>query len=607
MREKKGFQIRNDTVEFAEAAAAAGVMLLLACLFDYRYATNDDMFINAILSGKYTGVPDLRNIRVGIPLNALFCLFYRVCPWIPWFGIGLISFQYASLWSILTGLCRKLGGKSPSRVISCIAVHLLLVGIMINELVTVQYTYTAALLMASAALRLYDMEDPFSRRGSLQFAGILLQYLAAFCLRTEIFLFLLPFLFLLILVHYYRNSGLRVNKGELKRWGLVCGALVCGVAAVSLVNRACYRDSRWQEYLRSDKYRVQMYDYLAFPAYDENRDFYEGAGISEVQYQILRNYNFALEEEIDSEMLKSIADYVNEGRTSGYQGLKRVYYQMFTLPLGEGIWSYTHRVLLDTETASEDYPWNIVCGALYFVLLFLTCFSKRVQNLVFLILLFSIRTGLWMYLILRQRMPVRVTHALFLMELACLLLLVLEELAYLEKAGGRKRPGWLYPGLAALLFTGAGIVAGSGLGSFIPEYRDTVAYNEEWEALLDYYGERKENFYFMDVYSIVNYTDRILDGEDSRPGNYDICGGWLAKSPLCREKYDKFGFSLPREALVGQDNVFFVAEQGCDLSWLTALYAEKGIPLQMEYRDTVAGRFDIIKLSVREGQDAGGE
>lgn len=604
MSEKKGFPIRKYTVEIAEAAAMAGVMLLLACLFDYRYATNDDMFINAILSGKYSGAPDLRNIRVGIPLNALFCFLYQICRRIPWFGIGMILFQYVSLWSILTGLCRRLGRKSPCKLISCVAVNLLLIGIMLNELVTVQYTYTAALLMASAALRLYDMEDPFDKRGILKFAGILLQYLAAYCLRSEIFLFLLPFLLLLILVRYYRNSGFSVNKGELKRWGVVCAGLVCGVAAVSLVNRACYTDHQWQEYLRSDKYRVQMYDYLTFPAYDENRDFYESAGISEVQYQVLKNYNFALDEEIRSEMLKSIVDYVNEGRTSGYQGLKRIYYQMFTLPLGEGIWSYSHRVLFDPEIASEDYPWNIVCAVLYFVLLFLTCFSKRIQNLVFMIFLFFLRTGLWMYIILKQRTPVRVTHALFLMELVCLLLLVFEELTYLEKAESRKRPGWLYPGLAALLFTGAGIVAVSGLGSFVRDYGDTVVYNEEWEELLDYYAEREENFYFMDVYSIVNYTDRILGGEDSRPGNYDICGGWLAKSPLCREKYDNFGFSSPREALVGQDNVFFVAEQGSDLGWLSALYAEKGISVHMEYRDTVAGRFDIIKLSVRREQNA---
>ena len=81
MSEKKGFSIRKYTVEIAEAAAMVGVMLLLACLFDYRYATNDDMFINAILSGKYSGAPDLRNIRVGIPLNALFCFLETILPY----------------------------------------------------------------------------------------------------------------------------------------------------------------------------------------------------------------------------------------------------------------------------------------------------------------------------------------------------------------------------------------------------------------------------------------------------------------------------------------------------------------------------------------------
>lgn len=597
---KKGFEIRKYAAGMAEAAAVAGVMLLLACLFDYRYVTNDDMFISAVLSGKYTGVPELRNIRVGIPLNALFCLLYRICRRIPWFGLGMILFQFTSLWSILTCLCRKVRRKDSWGVLIRVAVNFLLIGIMLNELVMIQYTYTAALLMASAALRLYDMEDPCSRRGGLQFAGILLQYLAAFCLRTEIFLFLIPFAFLLMLVHYYRSSGFHVNKAELKRWGVVCAGLVCGAAAVMLVNTACYRDSRWQEYLRSDSYRAQMYDYLAFPAYDENRDFYEKIGISKAQYRLLVNYNFALEEEIDSDVLQSIVDYVNEGRASGYRGLKRIYRQMFTLPLGKGIWSYSHRLLFDPEIASEEYPWNIVCAVLYLVLLVLTCFTGRVQNIVFLLFLFFLRTGLWMYIILKQRMPVRVTHALFLMEIVCLLLLVLEELACLEKAESRKRPGWLYPGMAVLFFAGAGIVAVSGGAGVEKDCRAAVAYNEEWEELLDYYAEREDCFYFMDVYSVVNYTDRVLGGEDVRPGNYDLCGGWLVKSPLCRKKYERFGFSSPQEGLVRQDNVFLVAEQGSDLSWLTSFYAEKGLTVQLEYQDTVADRFDIIRLGVRE-------
>ena len=70
-------------------------------------------------------------------------------------------------------------------------------------------------------------------------------------------------------------------------------------------------------------------------------------------------------------------------------------------------------------------------------------------------------------------------------------------------------------------------------GSFRTEYQNTVAFNEEWEELLAYYRERKDNFYFMDVYSTVNYSEAIFTDNGEGTENYDICGGWLAKSPLC--------------------------------------------------------------------------
>lgn len=606
-------QKRIKQAAVAEAAVMAGMMILLACLFDYRYATNDDIFIKAIVSGQYSGTPDIHNIQSIVLINGIFAVLYRICRFVPWFGIFMVVSQFLSLYWILVCITEKMRFSRPYRYLCGAAANILLLGIMLQELVIIQYTYTAALLIVSATARLYCEagRETSAGGGRLKFAGLLVHFLLAFCLRTEIFLFLLPFSVLLTITCCHSGSKGRFSGKKLKSLGAFWGTLALCVLILYAADYIGYTGEGYGEYRKVFDSRTQLYDFLTLPDYEEDREFYEAAGITKAQHTLLKNYNFALDEEITSQMLKSIVDHVNEGRITQYQGLKKQYMRMFTLPLNEGIWSYTHRVLADPKVAGEDYPWNFVCAALYLVLLLVTCLTRRMRNLIYIVLMLSMRSVLWMYIILKQRTPPRVTHSLFIMEIVCLLLLVFEELSYLnEAAGSEKRSSgglqqkgdrkkrWLYSGMAVLFLAGAGVVAVHAGAGFGKVYKETIAFNEEWKDLLEYCSAREENFYFLDVYSTVNYTEEIFGEEISRPENYDICGGWLAKSPLCGEKYGHFGFSSPRTALVEMENVFFVAKQGTDLGWLCEMYEEKGIQIRMEYQETAGGIFDIIKLSV---------
>ncbi len=630
---------RENLIKAAEAAVLLIAAVLPAVFFDYRYAMNDDVFVNAIVSGKYSGTPDIHNVSVGTPLNALFCLLFYISGSVPWFGISMVVCQFFAVYVIVLHLTKKLHADRVCADICVLAVNILLLGLMACELVIIQYTYTAALLMASATLCLYDMEgDFFSRKGLFRFFCVLLQYMFAYCLRTEIFLFLLPFSLLFILIHYDRANGLRPVKKELLKWGFVLGVLFAAVSVLYAVNVRSYAEEGWKEYKLVDAYRTQLYDFLELPAYEENKEFYREAGISRSQYELLDNYNYSLDDKITSDTLRKVVEYADELRISRATGIEKLYLRLFTLPLREGLWSYCHRVLFDPVVAGDDYPWNFVAAVLYLSIIVLTCFSKRWRNLVWLTLLFFMRSGLWMYIILKQRTPARVAHSLFIMEIVCLLALAFEELSRISKSpeagdrellaekvrvegagegrgsGGRffRKPkavepvgaaeGWkgargLQTGFAVLLLAGACAVAVGSYGNFRDVYEETVAYNEAWEELLAYCREREENFYFMDVYSTVNYTEKMFAGEYSGPDNYDICGGWLAKSPLCAEKYSRFGIRTSvQKALIENDNVYFVAERGRELEWLRLLYEEKGISISVEPRETVAGQFVVYKL-----------
>lgn len=589
---------RGKGIRIAEAAFLAGMWILLACLFDYRYAINDDVFIHKIISGAYSGAPGIHNIQIIIVLNMVFVLLYRICSLVPWFGIFMVSAQFFALYGIVMSLEGRMKFHRAWRSLFLAAVNLLLTGLMLQEMVIIQYTYTAGLLMACAALRLYCREDGElpPGRSLMRSLGILAQFLLAFCLRTEVFLFLLPFCAVLSIISYHKRNGLRMAGGELKRRLLFWGALLFCVLGLYAADHAGYAGQGWAEYRKVFDYRTQLYDFLNLPEYNENQDFYEAAGISEAQYELLKNYNFSLDEDITGGTLQKVVEYANEKRMGEYQGAEKLYMKFFTLPLREGIWSYIHRVLFDPKVSGDDYPWNFVCAALYLAMLVLTCLTKRWQNVLYLFLIAFVRSGLWMYIILKQRTPARVTHGLFIMEIVCLLALVFEELSLLEENHVLPRPGRLWAGLAAVFLCGAGAVAADSWAGFPKAYRDTVAFNEEWQEMLDYCRERGDCFYLMDVYSMVNYSEPVFGRAWEGAENYDICGGWLAKSPLCREKYEKFGFAAPREALIEKDNVFFVAQEGSDLEWLPALYEEQGIRAHAECLERVAGRFDIIRL-----------
>ncbi len=598
-------QKEKKLVAAAEAAVLAGVMILLACLFDYRYATNDDVFIRAIVSGQYSGTPDLHNIQCIVLINGIFTLLYRICRFVPWFGIFMVVSQFLSLYWILVSIVGKMRFSRQYRILCGAAVNILILGIMLQELVIIQYTYTAALLIVSATARLYCKAGKESSEGvsRSEYVGLLVHFLLAFCLRTEIFLFLMPFSLLLTLIccHSGEKKGIFSGK-KVKIWGTFWGVLAFCVVILYAVDYIGYTGEGYREYRRMFDARTQLYDFLTLPDYDADRQFYESAGITETQHTLLENYNFALDEEITSQLLESIVGHVNEERTAQYQGLEKQYMRMFTLPFGEGIWSYQHRVMADPRVSGEDYPWNFVCAALYLMLFLLTCLTRRMRNLIYIFLMCSMRSVLWLYIILKQRTPPRVTHSLYIMEIVCLLLLVFEELSYLKEAGGAEKR-WLYSGIAVLFLAGSGTASFYAVSGFREAYREAAAVNKEWSSLLEYCSEREDNFYFMDVYSTVNYAQKIFGDENSELENYDICGGWLAKSPLCGEKYGNFGFSSPRAALLEMDNVFFVAKQGTDLGWLKKMYEEENLRIRMEYREVVAGKFDIIKIKLEEAAE----
>jgi len=108
--------------------------------------------------------------------------------------------------------------------------------------------------------------------------------------------------------------------------------------------------------------------------------------------------------------------------------------------------------------------------------------------------------------------------------------------------------------------------------------------------------ENQGNFYFIDVYSSVLYTEKMFENVDNGLNNYDIMGGWACKSPLYRKKLEAYGISTMEEGLISMDNVYYVQEAGADTGWLADYYKDRGREIVLRQVETQITEFEIYRV-----------
>ncbi|MGN1022549.1 MAG: hypothetical protein ACI4OJ_03550, partial [Lachnospiraceae bacterium] len=173
-----------------------------------------------------------------------------------------------------------------------------------------------------------------------------------------------------------------------------------------------------------------------------------------------------------------------------------------------------------------------------------------------------------------NRPVVRLTHCLYLLE-GVLVLSVFWRNTVETGNTVKKRRAALSVIPVLLLLAAAVLSLSSQIKSAGAEYERRSGVNGDYAALTSYAADHPENFYLVDVYSAVDYTEKLFGGDITRSLNWDFAGGWCAKSPLAAKKLSLYGITDPGEALLS-DDVFFVAKKGSDFSWLSDFYQSNG-------------------------------
>lgn len=590
--------------------------LLMGIFFDFYFDLNDDTMMRDIMAGIYSGTPDGHNMQTLYPLGAFLALCYKLCRGVPWYGMFLFLCQFGCFY--LAGL--RLSGffeKRRDRLLAFLGLALFQWGIWLVHMVCMQYTITCAMLSVTAIFWIMTMPSGLPPKAFVikNIPAVLLVILA-YQLRTEMLLLSLPFVGFAAWVCWWDEE--RPFTGScFGKYAVMAGLMFLGMALSLLLDFAAYGSGEWQDFRRFFDARTTVYDFypevVVDDAYGEDL---ETLGVSSGKQTLLYNYNFGLDEEIDTPLLEKVAAYAVE-EVGGARDWGAVFREKLLL--------YRYRTF-----HADDAPYNLLvllgyaANIIACVILLLgrlrhsglsacgkagmlsenegarRAFGSFLLRMAQLILFACMRTAIWMFILLRGRDPERITHSLYLLEftvLAALLFRLRTKLPFLE--GGRGRAETFLRGAAVLfLLLSAGRIA-VAVPSVSADQSRREQVNRDWYAIDSYCRARPENFYFEDVYSTVGFSGKLLEKRDNTLANYDIAGGWMCKSPLYRKKLAQYGIDETDGALLEGKAYFIMSDaelKDRGIFWLQDYYTEKGTDVEIQEYDRINENYGVYRV-----------
>lgn len=573
----------NIIISFVSVLA---LMVFLGLKYDYYFDLNDDVLMKDILSGVYNGAPDAFNIQMLFPISLVISFLYRINTNLPWYGLVLIAFQYGSLFIIVErSLSLKMlrNKKIVVKILTALSEILLLGILMAEHLVNLQYTITVA-MMASAAVALIASSD--ASRDPLHFLinnipAIVIIFIA-FLLRSEMMLLMLPFVCAIGVFKWsFENKILnRVNIAKYcSVFIVILGSLIVGLS----LNKIAYSKAVWREFVDLFDARTELYDYQAPVPYEGNEEFYESISFNKDDAYLFKNYNYGLNASVDSKLMWQVASYaggINKSSVSFGDKLK------------DKLKIYVYELTHGKNASGSDYPWNIVLIALYLMCLAILITGRDYLGIWRLVALFLGRSAIWLYILMGERSPDRITHSLYFIEivvLLCLLNMLIERL---------NNESLVICIIPAIMFTILGVSIFADNIQYVKtnqNFRNDI--NKPYIELYEYMASNNTNFYFIDTYSSVSYSEKVFGSEAhiSRL-NSNTMGGWATFSPIESAKYRRMSITNMYDSLFNE-NVYFVNDKDRNIKWLNDYYLSDGYEIEIVPITTIADKFDIYKLT----------
>ena len=567
----------------------SGMILFLCWRYSFVYYISDDLSLRNIVSGSFTGTPETRNINMLYPLSALLSWFYRFFPTfrgtsLPWYGLFLIACQFLSLAVIA---CRSLlfCRHSHTKILMLILQAAIAYSTMLYHLLAVTFSVTSGFMAMAAVFYFLSTENELalSPNHALLITHIptVTLVLMACLIRVEVGLLTLPFFLFTGLYKYWKSSKTRET---LIKYAMIMGVLVFALGLAYVVHIMAYNSSEWRKFTVFDDEREKAMDYYPVPEYGENKEFYDGLGVTAMDLGMFKQWELALADSIDEKTMGEIAAYSKrlfEQDSTFFERLyenTKFYVRHFLASEAGGgqprrSEEAYYRFIFAYERSGAPFNTFVLMG--YAALLGISIIKgKPKQMILMLVLLAMLRSGLWMYVIMNGRILIRVTTPLYLTELALLFGMYLNEAATMQE---KTKPVSMVIGM--LLFA----VAVTQVPTLPGDIEEKSHGSASYRVLNEYLLEHPENFYFTPT-RFYPWEFNVFGGSGDQALNIAQLGNWSAKSPHYEKKLNLFmPYDVARsgndiyQALATMDNIYIVAESHQDIGYLEEYFQEKDI------------------------------
>ena len=499
---------------------------IVAVGFDFFYDLNDDVLIKDILSGAYTGTPSGYNNQMMYPISVLIAGLYRLIPSVPWYGIMLMGGLAASVTIIAYRLlCYTL--NIWIKLAMSVFVIVFILGVYMDEITNMTYTVVSAMLATAACvwvltdnnLRLRDNIVP------------IVLCIISFNTRSEMFLLMCPYMAAVTIIKFIFD----LSKKSLRNLSIIATVILAGIVITFLIDTIAYSGSEWREYRRLFDARTEVYDFTGIPEYDTNEDFYESEGITREQWQLLVDYNYALDDNITADTLETIASYVRSGEAKDANGNP---YTRANVGIKTAMGQYI-RSLIDFTADPMYMPLRLIVTLLFIALVILSILSRRGDMLVGLAIVLLCRSVPWIYFYYSGRPVERLSHPMFFIEAAILFTMMCQtKISRLDK-------GLVYLTLILILVLCV-VNLKTEWGDTARQMREREEVNASYEKLCEH-TTTTEGYYLIDVYSTVDFTEKVFAPQADK-SNQMLAGGWMAGSPLDAKKEKDYELAHPDAA-----------------------------------------------------------
>lgn len=530
-----------------------------------NYQVHDDRYMMEFLSGKFLDSSDAHLVYIKYPLAILLQGMYQLFPGHDWYAAVMLILQIAMIAIITWYIVRNIK-QMKYKVFSQIVFYSFFILCWINEITCFTYTTVAALVGATIVV-VYALGQDRIR----DYAMLLVLCFIVFNLRSDLFLMILPVCGILWIRKSLQNSFKKQ---------IVFGLILLIVVGSSWVcNAVAYSSQPWSAYMKYNSARTKVYDYDYddLIVYQNNREMYDKLNISEEECAILESYDLSLCDEKLYGKIPDIADTYRDNKSLGTKVRDTI-----KVILSDG--------LLESKmmTLVSVFLWGILIASTIWL---------RKKNVVWMEIGFAlVHIVLWLYLGYKGRILPRVSHSMLLMQIVtpciCLYYIFSGEITQKWNRNAKR-----------LVSIGMLIVL-MGVGAYDILLCNKLMHKNEKEAgyrdqyiIEQYCNKHKENFYFLDVFSVVEckYTFDFYNKNEYE--NFVSLGDWFGNSPIYKKKLQIEQIDSVRQAVMENESVYVIGIVGKDLGFISGV-TDKDVTIEpVDFLD--GGMDDYVVYQVK--------